>query len=384
DYLMEKAVKARMEDKDKIGIFLSGGLDSRLIAAFAKRIADHTNKELISFTFGTKGGWQEKIAKQVAEKLEIENRFFEVPSDSIAKYAEEIVYKGDGQIRIRDAHFISGLDKVKKEVDTVLVGFFCSELFGDLLSEDVLNIFSKEEFLNYLFDSYKIAQNTKHLPEIFSEFFLTDFENFERKVRENFSDIINLSLKSYADVADYWELRQRDRRYILPLSNYMGWYLDARLPYLDNKVVDFAVNLPLDLRFKKRFIHKALKSLFPDLAKIHYEDTGALPDTTGLPLLFSSMKRFAYRQLKRRIERASLGKILFIPEDYRAYNYWLRTGSKRYVEEVLLQGLCEDVFSREYVIKILKEHMQCKKNHDQLICDMLNLQLLLNKYQMEL
>jgi asparagine synthase (glutamine-hydrolysing) len=92
--LMEKVVERRMADKDKIGIFLSGGVDSRLMAGFAQRVAERTGKELISFTFGTKGGWQGKIAMQVADKLGIENGFYEIPADMIANYAEEVVLKG--------------------------------------------------------------------------------------------------------------------------------------------------------------------------------------------------------------------------------------------------------------------------------------------------
>ena len=122
--IFEKAIKIRIKNKKKIGIFLSGGLDSRLIAGFANKISKEKSTELISFTFGTKNGRQEKIATKIASKLKIPNFFFEIPSDSIAKYAEEVVYKGDGLIGIRDAHFIAVMKEIKAEVDTILLGFF--------------------------------------------------------------------------------------------------------------------------------------------------------------------------------------------------------------------------------------------------------------------
>jgi len=374
--IMEKAVEIRMADKDKIGIFLSGGLDSRLIAGFAKRIADRTNKELISFTFGTKGGWQEKIASKVASELGIENRFYEIPSDSISKYAEEVVYKGDGHIRIRDAHFISLLSKVKSEVDTVLVGFFCSELFGEMLSANVSGVSTKAELVEYLFSKYEVKQTAGHIPEIFQRSSLINL----KRVKENFIKTVNgIPFDSYDEIADYWELRQRDRRYILPLSNYISCYLDVRLPYLDNEVIDFAVNLPLELRFGKSFIHKALKHIFPDLANIPLEKSGVPPDTTGLPLILFKMKRLADARLKTLIERISFGKVLIKPPDYKGYEYWLRTGSKKYVEGALLQEPNE-IFNREYIRKIVEEHMKGKKNHDQIICDVLNINLLMDKF----
>jgi len=378
DELMERSVERRTKDKDKIGVFLSGGLDSRLITGFAQRIADRTNKELISFTFGTKGGWQEKIARQVADKLGIENRFYEIPPDFIATYADEIVYKGDGHIRIRDAHFISLLSALRSEIDTVLVGLFGSELFGEVLSQDILGVSNRSEVIIYLFDRYEVKQNTEHVPEIFSENFRNDLRG---KVKKNFMETVKeIPLHSYDEIADYWELRQRDRRYVIPLSNYMGWYLDTRLPYLDNEVVEFAINLPLELRIEKKFIHKASKRLFPSLAEIPWEKSGVPPDTKGLSLLLSRLRRSAGREMKRFIARVSGGNILFQPVDYRGYGYWLRTGSRRYVEDLLLRDSGWGIFDRECVKKIVNEHMNGKSNHDQLICDIINIALLVNNF----
>lgn len=374
--LMEKAVGRRMEDKSKIGIFLSGGLDSRLMAGFAKRTADKTNKKLISFTFGTRGGWQEKIAAQVASALQIENRFYEIPSDSIAKYAEEIVYKGDGHIRIRDAHFISLLRKVRSEVDTVLVGLFCSELFGEELFETILGVSTKDELIDYLFNFYRIKQIAEHIPGLFATTFGTDLE---KRARANFTNILEvISLRSYSEMADYYELRQRDRRYIIPISNYMSWYLDTRLPYLDNEVVDFAVNLPVELRFGKGLIHKASRHIFANIAHIPWEKSGVAPDTTGLPLMLSQTGRAANRRLRKIVERISFGRSLFRPEDYRAYDYLLRTGSRKYIEDVLLRESNQNIFDQGYVRKIVEEHMNGRRNHDQVICDLINMYLLGN------
>jgi len=382
DIIMEKAVERRMRDKGKIGIFLSGGLDSRLIAGFAKKIADRMGKELISYTFGTKGGYQENIARQVADQLDIENKFYEIPADFIARFADEIVYNGDGLIRIRDAHFISLLDKVRREVDTVLVGLFGSELFGEVLSRKILNVHNDDEIITYLFDRYEVKQKTKYMPKIFSE---NLSKSLMEKVKNNFIRTIKeIPFRSYDEIADYWELRQRDRRYILPLSTYMDWYLDIRLPYLDNEVTEFAINLPLELRFGKSFIHKAIKSLFPSLAKIPWEKSGVPPDTKRLTLLFSRLRSTIMNATRRFLERASGGRILFQPSDYRGYSYWLRTGSRRYVEKKLLekdeQGPFNKLFNQEYVRKILVDHMKCREDNDQLICDLLNLKLLLEMF----
>jgi len=375
DHLMEIAVERRMRDKNKIGVFLSGGLDSRLIAVFSKRVADKTGKELISYTFGVKGCLQQKIAMAVANELKIENRFFEIPSDSIAKYAEEVVYKGDGHIRIRDAHFISKLNKVQTEVDAVLVGFSCGTVFGAHLSKRILHVSSRNELLNYLFTRSRIKQVSEYAPQIFAEAFK---ENLNDVMKEFVKTVREIALNRYEDIAHYWDFRQRARRYLLPIASHIEWYVDVRDPFLDNEVVNFAINLPLELRLEKRFIHKALKYCAPALAKIPQENTGVPPDKYGLPLLFSKIMMVSVFLLKDLIQRLSFGKILFKPKDYRGYDYWIRTGSKKYVEDVLLHRTYSKVFDKQNIRKILEEHMMCQRNHDQLICDILNVQLLLS------
>lgn len=379
DSLMEKAVERRISGKNKIGLFLSGGVDSRLMAGFTQRVADKEGKELISFTFGTKGGRQEKIGRQVADRLGIDNKFYEIPADMVAKYAEEVVYKGDGQIPIRDATFISSLDKVKSECEYVMVGAGCDTFFGAHLPEGILRISSKDELAGYLFNKYMVRQIAAHMPAIFS----VELPIYlKERVKENFTNTIKeIPFNSCDDIAHYWDIRQRARRYILPLPNYIEWYINVTDPFLDNEVIDFALNLPLELKFNKKFIYLACESIFPRLADIPLEHTGvSIRSATGRFQMLPKVRQFALAEAKRAIEKISFAKILFRPIDYRGYAYWLRTGSKKYVEDALLSVVNEKIFDQRRVRDVVEEHMSGKKNHDILICAILTIQLLSNRF----
>ena len=376
--IMQKSLKNRMKDKKKIGILLSGGLDSRLIACFAKKIAIKEGKELKSFTYGTRGGWQEKIAKKVSRKLKIENIFYEIPSDFIASYAEEIVYKGDGNIRIRDAHLFSYLRDIRTHVDLVLAGFICSELFGETLQDNILKILSKKELINYIYNNNDISKISRHIPFVFSKNFLKDTKN---KVKENFISSINeIPSNSLIEISHHWEIQQKIRRYDIALANYCNWYLETRLPFIDNEIIDFALNLPIHLRFRKSFIHKALKYLFPALAIIPWEKTGAPVDTSGLILRLLIDKRVYTEKIKRIIEKISLNHILFRSPEYRAYNYFLRTGSKKYIVNMLLRELKGEIWNQEYTRKLLKEHLEKKNDNHYILCDILQIELIENLF----
>jgi len=182
-------------------------------------------------------------------------------------------------------------------------------------------------------------------------------------------------LETHGEIADYWELRQRDRRYIIQLASYMNWFLDARLPYLDNDVVEFALNLPLEYRIGKKFIHSACQRLMPELTGIAWEKTGVPPNTQGIGLKLAWVKRVGLQRIKGIVEYLSQGRILFRPQDYRAYGYWLRRDSQAFVENLLNPRLSSGIFDTGKVVRIVGDHMRARRNHDQLICDIINLVL---------
>ncbi len=377
--IMEISLERTMIDKECIGIFLSGGLDSRLLAGIAKRVADKKNIKLISFTFGTKGGRQEKIARKIAKKLKIENIFYEIPTNAISKFAKEIVYKGEGDARIRDAHFISLLREVRKKVDTVIIGLFCSELFGQLMLKDLSNsISSTNQLTKYLFSQYNLKPLSKHRPYLFSKDFLTHNELKSKK--ELIKTVVEIKLDSFNDVAHLWEILQRCRRYIIPITKYINWYLEPRLPFLDDKVIDFALQLPINLKIDKKFIKKANIRLFPELSTIMRENTGLPINTPEIVLKIVKYERFLIEKIKQIIERISQNKIKFRNLDYRAYDYLLRKGSKEFILNVLIRHGNKNIWNMDYIKKIVYEHLTSRKNNNVIICDSVQFQLLDNLY----
>ena len=373
--LMKRAIKDRICDKEKIGIFLSGGLDSRLMAGFAQKVALEMNKEIISFTFGTRGGRQIRIAKKIAKKLNIKNIFYEIKPDSISKHAEELVYKGDGQIRIRDAHFFSCLRQVRQNVDCVLVGFGCSELFGETINNDLSNLKSNKHLIDYIFAHFKKDITLKHLPKIFSDYIKEKLDNsrimynFKKSVEEIYSNSFNNSL-------DYWTIRQQIRRNIIALSNYINCFIETRMPFIDNELIDFALNLPIQLRIRKRFIQKASRFLFPEISNIPWEKTGVPPDSSRFIIRISQYRRQFFNKIKELIEKISHNKIMFRTLDYRAYNYFLRTGSKKYIFDKLYKKSSNKLWNREYLKEILEDHIEMKKDNNIILCDLLQIELL--------
>ena len=378
--LARKAVERNVQDKEKIGVFLSGGLDSRVIAAFASQ----TGKEVITFTFGVKGCIQKRIAEAVSQRLGLKNVFYEIPPDFIERYSQDIVFKGDGLVRIRDCHFISMLEKVRKEVDTVLLGIY-GVLFGWQRWEHPKKFFnqayklSSTDLTNYLIKRYSKVLSLQDYQKAFTNGF---YEEIEGVVQKNFMQTVDRrDFDHTVGRITHWVLRNSEPRYIFQNLQYINWYLETRYPFSDNELVDFfAFTLPPELKVRKLFLQKALNYCFPSLSDIPIEHGGAPP---GAPLtrfligeFTASLKRRCTGILERLFSNRSFS--LFEAGDYRRYDYWLRTGSRNYALKVLLDPRTPNrgYFKSDYIKKIVEEHMTGRKNRDQMICDLINLELM--------
>ena len=78
DKIFTNSIKKRIEKHRSVGIFLSGGIDSRLIAGYCRELCNSMGKHLVFYTFGTPGGIEDKIAKKISSTLGVEYQFFEI------------------------------------------------------------------------------------------------------------------------------------------------------------------------------------------------------------------------------------------------------------------------------------------------------------------
>ncbi|HNT76573.1 MAG TPA: asparagine synthase-related protein [Anaerolineae bacterium] len=376
--LMEEAIHQRVAPYPRIGVFISGGIDSRLALAFAKRVADKTNKQIFAFTFGTRNGYQSVPAMRIAQALGVEHFFYAIPDDTLTKHAWEVVWNGDGHIRIRDAHFVSCLTAIREQVDVVLADYMSGLYYGGHITSSMSELTDRRAFADYLYEQKKVD----FIHDVAGDVLQKDFvDSVARLARENFDATLEAIPAGIPyRMAHYWDMYHRGRRYVLPITNYPRWYLPCVDASVDNRVTDFAFALPVELLMKKHFLRQVQRMCFPELGKIEFELTPAWEASSVAQFIFR-VRRYLARNGYFLIQKYSRGKVLIKNRDYRAYDYWLRTSARDFAQAIVNDAAYFDDFflSQPALQHVWQEHLACQQDHDQFICDALNL-VMLNHY----
>ena len=280
-----QAIKKQLLSDVEIGILLSGGIDSALVAYFAQK---YSNKPIKTFTVGF---FEKDEANEIEEAsvtskiIGTEHYDVKITEHDFEKIFEKcvmIVEEPLGTTSIIPMYYLSRLvSKYLKEVltgqgaDEPLGGYtrYLGEMFISKLPNSLLRLikpfssFIKNESFHRL-----IMVNGKDIIKRFEQIYALFYDN----------EIINLigikDNQSYELIKYFYDLLEgyrkdnvnamlsNDLRMNLPddLLLYtdkitMHFSVEARVPILDNHLVEFLESLPIEYKIKfwqKKYIHK--------------------------------------------------------------------------------------------------------------------------------
>jgi asparagine synthase (glutamine-hydrolysing) len=295
---LEAAVKRQLLADVEVGILLSGGVDSAVIAALAKK---HYQGKLKAFTIGFEGDFEEDEiadAKQTAEILGLEHCTKKISfSDflGLIKECSRIVEEPLATTSMIPMYYLAELaaEKVKvvltgQGADEPLGGYtrYRSELIRAKIPAPlrrVLNpvaqfVGSKNEQVLRGAKSIGISNEIERFLSVYEIFSQEEIQqlismpdNSSKKAIANFYQVLDCGSRKHA--AD--KMMAIDTRMNLAddLLNYtdkitMNFSLECRVPMLDIELVNFMETLPLDLKLNSRqgkIIHKEFaKTILPD------------------------------------------------------------------------------------------------------------------------
>lgn len=353
------SVKSHMISDVEVGTFLSGGVDSSIIASIASKI--NPNIKSFSVGFGIDGYNETDIAKKTAEKLGIENIQINVTQEDYIKALPNIVRLLDDPLADPSALGIYFLSKeARKHVKVVLSGEGADELFGgyNIYKE----YYSLKPFLNMPKMMNRVINKTaKSMPNIKGKNYLLrattplkDRYIGNAKIFEN-EDVMNI-MKDYNDDCRYEnttkkiydEAKKRGYDYVTTMQYVdmntwlpgdillkgdkmsMGASIELRVPFLDKNVFELSNRLTLSQKITRKQSKVLLRDAFSDIVPEHV------------------------------VQKRKLG----FPTPIRV---WLKEDLGKVVRKTINEADVDDIINKKYAINLLDDHIKGKVDNSRKI-----------------
>ena len=279
--LLKSSVRYRMISDVPIGSFLSGGVDSSVITAIMSNL--NKNKKVKTFTIGFKEeAFNElKYAKSVSKLFNTDHKEVIVSSDNYISTLEKLIKIKDAPLSVPNEvplHLMS--KELKKDITVILSGEGADEIFGGygkifrspydlerINKIDNLNLtdLEKNKFCTNFLKKYTkkiFSSELDHFLEIYS---YTSFKD-KKKLLNNKINLDTIEKKFYNKILSYFNEIKIDSYYIkimyvfekLHLVGLLGRLdnasmsasVEARVPFVDHRLVEFAFTIPVKYKIK--------------------------------------------------------------------------------------------------------------------------------------
>jgi asparagine synthase (glutamine-hydrolysing) len=378
--LFQEAVKIRLRSDVPLGAFLSGGIDSSLVVAVMSRLMNQPVKTF-SIGFEEEGYDEVAFARIIAEKYETDHHEFTVKPDAVS-ILPQLVWHYNEPFADSSAIPTYYVSKMTRDFVTVaLNGDGGDESFAgyeryvaDKLADYYRRVppFIREGIIRRVVDTLPHSTNRRNFfrrlkrfvkgisepperryvrwicffdNEMKGDLYTPSFKDLNREL-----DSVDLTVKWYerADAEQFL-----DRTLFVDVMSYlpedllvkvdiasMAHSLEARSPFLDHKVMEFAALLPPNLKLRGMETKFLLKDTLSDIVP------------------------------QEILQRKKMG--FGVPLDV-----WFRNDLKEMAYDVLLdqKSIERGYFRKEYVLQMLDDHVSKRYDHSYRIWALLFLEL---------
>jgi len=356
-------VKRRIKKFDRLGISLSGGIDSRIVLASIKK--NKYKGVLYSHTYGKPDFVENTIARKISNYFNVEHIGIELPDLIYIKYAKDGVFYSGGY-----SHFSYGPQihlnatlKNKYDLQGIFLGSALDCTAGNAWMHDkIYNFKNRKE----LFKFYTSGHITKFSKAEFIEFF---------KEKNNGIDFYNSAIKTLnksfekipdgeiPDINSSFFLENRGKRWhdrdcVYPLYSHR-----LLVPTYDRDFLSALSAVPFKYRRDDRFRIDMLKKINKGASNIIY-------DTTMQPAWLKSPYTKKFRAKLDELEKIQLqvwfesARAIYLPSNRYDANFleWIRVYPEyqNFFQDILIgenSFFSNQLFRRKKIQSILDNHI---------------------------
>jgi asparagine synthase (glutamine-hydrolysing) len=359
--LLRRAVQRLSGDSYRPGVYLSGGLDSRIIMGLVDR------RPIVSLTYGHQNCRDVFYARKIAQRVGSDHHWVDMPDGTwVQEYADFHLELTEGLHSWIHMHGINTLEQARQLMDINLTGWGGGTVMGHKYIIEPLQIEAtdKAALLVRLFHLYNQEYSWPSMVEAEENLLFSGssrkklrglaFESF----RTEFSDFFHLR----PDVrGEYFYIINHVRRLTANIATFTRSHLEVRFPFFDYNLFNFLYGVPAQIRGHQVLYRAVIQRETPELAIIPYDHDEFLPTTNKTQRQLQEMLVKSKRRINKHIRP-------IFPEHhtlYADYENYLRTDLKTWAEDILFdkRTMDRDIFNPEFIRSIWARHQSGLELH---------------------
>jgi asparagine synthase (glutamine-hydrolysing) len=356
--LLRQAVEKRSSNtRFPLGLYLSGGLDSRAILGLIDR---EIRPEVNTITYGRRDCRDVYYAERIARKMGSQHHWFDLPDGLwVLDYVDLHLSLTEGFHSWIHSHGISTLHTARKFIKVNLLG-----LGGGLVmsgSDIRPALANAPDDIAWTAGLFHVTTQKNTWPSITDaeEDLLYSPEFYKSYIKGRAFD----SFREEAERASHYDRQRRteyfkwthcDRRLFQMYTIFYGAFMENRYPFYDYELFEFNFSLPLEYRQNYRLARAVLQREEPSLTRIPYDRDERLPTTNSLArnthaLWMRSRNKIASTLYPGHSRRVTL---------YANYEDYLRDELRSWAEQLLLDQKTFErgFFQPESIASLLERH----------------------------
>ena len=364
------SIKSRCEQPEKIGLSLSGGLDSRGILAGMGSLG----RGISTYTLGLPGCADERLAAKMAAVAGTSHEFIPLDQayiDSFDTMANEMIRLSDGMYPPHESTEMLALNYFKSADFSILLRGHGGEIakaalaYPVMVRPEVQGLNDSRSALHYILDQTNLVLRDMEPARLF----LSDIRGvMEDTPKNSLKDSCGgvSEVLTPADLCIYYYIHEHIRRQVVSSLDIFRTCMEIRMPYVDERFIHSLLQLPLFMRNQGEIHHMLVKKCMPELMKIPNSNTGAPMDAGPIRLFVtdkvtSLMKKLSIKGFRH----------------YTEFEKWHREGFQKSSRAIIFseRSRTRGLYNMGNLEALFQMHVSGKKDYARLLGTVVGLEL---------
>lgn len=360
--LLDRAVERCMRGPARIGMFLSGGYDSRSVAA---AIRPH-HLPIPTFTFGIDTARDVQIAPQLAAKLGMRHTHLTSQPGYLSAHCRGIVWRTEGMLSFTRTTSMQFHPQLQQSMDIVLTGFL-GEFSGSHTWPALLLARSRQAAIDAIWQRITFGKLEKLQRITTPGFYTRNLEAMRQRFAASFETLDN---DQPLNIADVWNIRHMQPQVTYQAPAVDRHAFEIRAPHMDTDLVDFLLRIPPRARLEQRIYKKMITYSYPAVRDVPCTNSGRPIDPVFMREYLKMTGDFIMRRGADLLRRATgtrqplRREIRDLAGEVRADPQLADTVLRPMIDQGIFPT---DIFSMNGIENILAAHYSGRERHEELL-----------------